>query len=431
MGRRRRRARGRAAGSPALLTRSAAPARRGASTRSRAPRRWRWRARARAWRARRRAGRQRAPAAAPLRRRGRLRPEDARPRAALPALPGAGARARRRARAGSRFAAGLRRPGAPHARVPAARRAARPPELVALGARPPARRASASDSFKPRGARTPYRAGVMIDERAEALHLGDRAGAGAAALRGTCSRAATRRAVQGRAGAATRPPTAATATRWSPTGAGRPSQPPHIWTALEVLEERGVDRPGRSCDHLADDHRARRRRAASRCRRLEPYPHAPWWGIGTDGHAARHRAALRAAAATGVDHPWMRARRGVLLARGRRDREDAPVRGRGGDHVPRRRVGPRARGGRGRAARRLVREQDLVGTQPEGYSPGEIHHPHDFAPRPDTLARAWFTDAEIEAVARPARRASSARTAAGRSRGPIWTPAIGSSGAGW
>ena len=45
----------------------------------------------------------------------------------------------------------------------------------------------------------------------------------------------------------------------------------------------------------------------------------------------------------------------------------------------------------------LVRDQDLVGTQPEGYSPGEIHHATDFAKRPDSLARGWFSDAEVEA----------------------------------
>jgi hypothetical protein len=44
-----------------------------------------------------------------------------------------------------------------------------------------------------------------------------------------------------------------------------------------------------------------------------------------------------------------------------------------------------------------VREQELVGKQPEGYSPGEIHHPHQFAPRPDSLSRAWFSDEEMAA----------------------------------
>jgi hypothetical protein len=53
----------------------------------------------------------------------------------------------------------------------------------------------------------------------------------------------------------------------------------------------------------------------------------------------------------------------------------------------------------------LVREQRSVLLDPghpeesrlaPGYAPGEYHLPHDYAPRPDTLARAWFTDAEME-----------------------------------
>ncbi len=53
----------------------------------------------------------------------------------------------------------------------------------------------------------------------------------------------------------------------------------------------------------------------------------------------------------------------------------------------------------------LVREQHLVLLDPArpeqvrlapGYAPGEFHFPHDFAPAPDSLARAWFTDAETE-----------------------------------
>ena len=51
----------------------------------------------------------------------------------------------------------------------------------------------------------------------------------------------------------------------------------------------------------------------------------------------------------------------------------------------------------------LVREQELVGKQPEGYSPGEIHHPHDFAKRPDSLAARWFSDEELVGVAGRAR----------------------------
>jgi hypothetical protein len=43
----------------------------------------------------------------------------------------------------------------------------------------------------------------------------------------------------------------------------------------------------------------------------------------------------------------------------------------------------------------LVREQGLVGGE-FGGQPGEVHGVSDFAPRPDSLARPWFSDAEIE-----------------------------------
>ncbi|MFH8559319.1 hypothetical protein [Streptomyces sp. NPDC017988] len=54
---------------------------------------------------------------------------------------------------------------------------------------------------------------------------------------------------------------------------------------------------------------------------------------------------------------------------------------------------------------RLVREQRLAALDPDdldaypvspGYAPGEHHFPHDFAKVPESLARAWFTDAEME-----------------------------------
>ncbi|MFC8431802.1 hypothetical protein [Streptomyces sp. NPDC057253] len=53
---------------------------------------------------------------------------------------------------------------------------------------------------------------------------------------------------------------------------------------------------------------------------------------------------------------------------------------------------------------RLVREQRLAVPDPAdlaafpvspGYAPDEHHFPHDYAKTPDSLARAWFTDAEM------------------------------------
>ena len=153
-----------AGGLPALLAGRARAARR----RARRPARPRRRARpgasrARAWPRSATAGHQRAPAAPPLRRRRRLRPEDARPRAALPAVPGAGAPPRGDL-AGLAFAAGYadqahltrecRRLVRPHARGARRRRRRR------------RRRASASVSFKPRRRRGAVPSGMMIDSNA-------------------------------------------------------------------------------------------------------------------------------------------------------------------------------------------------------------------------------------------------------------------------
>lgn len=53
---------------------------------------------------------------------------------------------------------------------------------------------------------------------------------------------------------------------------------------------------------------------------------------------------------------------------------------------------------------RLVRDHRLVALDPDdlaaypvapGYAPGERHFPHDYAKTPGSLARAWFTDAEM------------------------------------
>ncbi|WP_190125033.1 hypothetical protein [Streptomyces inusitatus] len=55
---------------------------------------------------------------------------------------------------------------------------------------------------------------------------------------------------------------------------------------------------------------------------------------------------------------------------------------------------------------RLVREQRMAVLDPEriadypvsdGYAPGEHHFPYDFARTPQSLARGWFTDEEIQA----------------------------------
>ncbi|MGV9426314.1 hypothetical protein ACWDO7_18730 [Streptomyces sp. NPDC003656] len=64
---------------------------------------------------------------------------------------------------------------------------------------------------------------------------------------------------------------------------------------------------------------------------------------------------------------------------------------------------PRAQAAADRLGR-MVREQRLAALEPDrldaypvatGYAPDEHHFPHDFARTPDSLARAWFTDEEM------------------------------------
>jgi hypothetical protein len=177
-----------------------------------------------------------------------------------------------------------------------------------------------------------------------------------------------------------------------PDGRGATSQPPHIWTALEVLEEIGETDP-RIGDHLTTL-TAPDGGLPVALPSIEPYPRAPWWGVGTEGtllataivyarfhddHAWKERAEAfcwRAVDALDKTHPYEAEAAITFL-------DAAPDRARA--EAAAERIGT------------LVREQRLVNQQPKGYSPGEIHHPHDFARTPDSLARRWFSDEEIEA----------------------------------
>ncbi|MEV4558326.1 hypothetical protein AB0K51_15230 [Kitasatospora sp. NPDC049285] len=140
---------------------------------------------------------------------------------------------------------------------------------------------------------------------------------------------------------------------------------------------------------------------------LRPYPHPPFLPIADDppadllatgqiaGPLLRH----------GVDHPWVRTadafcRRAVEQLEQTHPYELIAA-------VSYLDGAPDRAWARRQAARlgAAVREQGLVLLDPAhpeqvrpapGYAPGEYHLPHDYAPRPDSLARAWFTDAELE-----------------------------------
>jgi hypothetical protein len=174
-----------------------------------------------------------------------------------------------------------------------------------------------------------------------------------------------------------------------PDGRGPTSQPPHIWTALEALEDAGTTDES-VCDHLAQYDGV-----PVALPSLEPFPHAPWWRIGTEGTLLATSLIYAPLARAQVDHPWMEraeafcwdqidaieqthpyeVEAAITFLDAARDKSRAET-----------------------AAERLGRlGKGFVGVQPEGYAEGEIHYAYDFARRPDSLARRWFTDAEIEA----------------------------------
>jgi hypothetical protein len=67
------------------------------------------------------------------------------------------------------------------------------------------------------------------------------------------------------------------------------------------------------------------------------------------------------------------------------------------DHAPDRDRAARVADRLGETVRKgqLVR---VTGSEPvpAGYSAGEVKYPHDYVPRPETLARQWFSDSELE-----------------------------------
>jgi hypothetical protein len=126
------------------------------------------------------------------------------------------------------------------------------------------------------------------------------------------------------------------------------------------------------------------------------WPHAPWW-VPEEGRPASLISTGGIAGtlhARGVEHPWLTTATSLLWSR----IEALTTAGaydllgvfRFLDFVPDR---ARARAAADRAIRVLL-DQGLVALDPE--AEGETHSPLGFAPRPDSVARAAFSDAVIE-----------------------------------
>ncbi len=190
---------------------------------------------------------------------------------------------------------------------------------------------------------------------------------------------------------------------------GPAGQPISVPSALRVLEETGSlhgVRALRICDWLAKNTAADGGVPAV-LPSLRAYPRPPWLPI-SDEPAGDLLATGQIAGPllrAGVEHHWLQTAAGFCrhaiehLERTHPYEAEAAVAFL--DGVP-------DRGWAGRQAKRLgelVRDQRIVLLDPDhpeqariapGYAPGEYHLPHNFAPSPGSLARAWFTDAEMD-----------------------------------
>jgi hypothetical protein len=182
-----------------------------------------------------------------------------------------------------------------------------------------------------------------------------------------------------------------------PDGRGPVSQPPHVYSALQILEEAGGIDPGLArevCDHLESISTADGGVPLALAS-LERYPHAPWWRSEPRGEVVATARCLAPLLRTGIDHPFVTRATGFCWATVDAIGDTNPYEAEAAvvflDAVPER---ERAEAAAERIGR-LVHEQGLVGGA-FGGQPGEVHAETDMAPRPDTLSRRWFGDAEMD-----------------------------------
>jgi hypothetical protein len=189
---------------------------------------------------------------------------------------------------------------------------------------------------------------------------------------------------------------------------GPASQPIALPSALKILEETGAlksSRATRLCDWLTST-TAPDGGVPAVLPSLRPYPRPPWLPI-TDEPTGD---LLTTGQITGpllrneIRHPWLEAATEFCRTAVENLRQTHPYEAMAAvaflDGVPDRRWAKR------QAARlgELVHGQRIVLLDPDhpettriapGYAPGEYHLPHDYARHPGSVARAWFTDEQL------------------------------------
>lgn len=211
-----------------------------------------------------------------------------------------------------------------------------------------------------------------------------------------------------------------------PDGRGPGSQPVTVLSALNILHEAGAA-PDGVAEYLesvsAPDGGVPFVHPNAR-----DYPRAPWWEVPEtyEGSLLPTANLVGALWRAGVEHPWVDRAAEFCWVRIESLAATHPYEALACveflDHAPDR---VRAE----KAAERvgtLVRDNGLVRlggseTVPPGYAEGELHHPHDYASTPDSLAARWFTSAELE-VSLDALVMAQHEDGGWRPKWAIWTP---------
>lgn len=194
-----------------------------------------------------------------------------------------------------------------------------------------------------------------------------------------------------------------------PDSRGWSSQPGYVLAALRILDEIGRCEGQVVADALGylESVTAPNGGVPVALASVNEAPKAPWWEVGADANGALLPTASIAGLLlkNAVAHPWVTAATAFCWDALVTLEETHPYEVEFSipflDHVPDRDRATHATERLGR----IVLERQLVGLDPDtidevpvppGYGPGEIHTPLDYAPTPDTVARQWFTDEQIE-----------------------------------
>jgi hypothetical protein len=194
-----------------------------------------------------------------------------------------------------------------------------------------------------------------------------------------------------------------------PDARGASSQPAHLKSAFEILDEIGRS-PGPMVEAMVrflESVTTPEGGVPLVLRSVNEAAHPDWWGVEEGDGATLMATAVLAGYLHKwqVAHPWLARATEYCWDRISALQQTHPYEVEFClpflDHVPDRRRAEEA------AARlgRIVREQHLVWPDralpieqfiSPGYGPREAHTPLDYAPQLRTLARSWFSDAEIE-----------------------------------